>query len=137
VATRFFFDQIPSFVFNKTRTNSWINKVLRAEKKLPGKVDIIFTGDTSLLEMNRNFLSHNYYTDVISFPGEDEKKVSGDIYISIDRVKDNAGKYKVTFDLELLRVIIHGVLHLAGYTDKSPAEKKIMTGKEDRYLKIY
>lgn len=95
----------------------------------------IFCSDSYLLDINRQFLNHDYLTDIISFPlSEEGQPVEGEIYISIDRVKDNAGQYQVQFQEELLRVIFHGALHLCGYRDKTKNDKMLMRTKEDHYL---
>ncbi len=112
---------------------AWLNTVVLREGKKLGIVNFIFCSDTFLHEINVTYLQHDTYTDIITFPYS-EMLVSGDIYISTDRVKENAVKYGVPFDNELHRVIVHGVLHLCGYTDATPEEKKNMTGKENEYL---
>ena len=104
-------------------------------KKLVGDINIIFCSDDYLYEMNKIYLNHDYYTDVITFPYNIGNKIEGDIFISIDRVKDNAQIYSTTFDNELSRVIIHGILHLIGFNDKSEEEQKQMREQEDICLK--
>ncbi len=107
-----------------------------AKKKL--QVTYIFCSDEYLLNMNRQFLEHDFYTDIITFPlGETEKEIEAEIYISVDRVKDNAEKFKSDFSDELHRVIFHGVLHLMGYKDKSKADKETMRGKENEWLRKF
>ena len=100
------------------------------------EINYIFLDDNKILEINKKFLNHNYYTDIISFDNSDDKFISGDIYISIDRVKENALEQKTSFNEELPRVIIHGVLHLLGFKDKSPKEKKEMREKENQALAL-
>jgi len=119
----------------KRKLKNWIKNTVKEEGFSIGEINIIFTSDDYLLEINQKFLSHNYYTDVITFDYSDNKKISGDIFISIDRVKENAEKYKEKFFDELNRVIIHGILHLLGYKDKTSNEKDLMRKKEDFYLK--
>ena len=107
-----------------------------AKKKL--SVSYIFCSDEYLLRINQDFLRHDYYTDIITFPlSETDQKVEAEIYISIDRIRDNADKLKITFDQELHRVIFHGILHLIGYKDKTTAQKELMRRTEDIWLKAY
>ena len=120
----------------KRFTTAWIGRVLDIERKSLGEISYIFCSDTFLLEMNKKYLNHNYYTDVITFDYEVDNKVSGDIFISIDRISENSTDFKTTFVNELQRIMIHGVLHLLGYKDKNEMDKRIMTAKEDYYLKI-
>lgn len=124
----------------KLRIKKWIVKTIVTEKQQPGALNFIFCNDSFLLEINKKYLQHNYYTDIITFDYTEQadkktKIVSGDVFISIDRVKENAKGLGITFDNELKRVMIHGVLHLIGYADKAPADKKKMRKKEDNYLK--
>ncbi|MCX6259065.1 MAG: rRNA maturation RNase YbeY [Bacteroidia bacterium] len=112
----------------------WIKSVLLAEKKLPGVINIILCSDDYLLGMNKQYLKHNYFTDIISFDYSESNKISGDMFISIDRVRENAASLSVEFSDELHRVIIHGILHLLGYEDKATALKKQMRQMEDHYL---
>lgn len=105
------------------------------EKTIAGNINVILCNDRYLSDLNKKYLKHNSLTDIITFPLADEDNlVSGDIYISIDRVKENAKIFKQTTFSELTRVIIHGVLHLCGYKDKTPIEKDTMRQKEDYYL---
>lgn len=132
-----FFNQDTIFSLeNKAQITKWIQNTFQHEgidKNI--ELSIIFCSDESLLEINQQFLQHDYYTDIITFPiEEDEKHLEAELYISIDRIKDNAQKLKKTFENELHRVIIHGTLHLCGYGDKSPEEEKQMRQKEDFYL---
>ena len=112
----------------------WLDSVARKEGKILGEINIIFCSDEYLLKMNKQYLNHDYYTDVITFDYSDDQIISGDIFISVDRVKDNAQTYNQTFETELNRVIVHGILHLIGYKDKTDAEQKLMRQKEDYYL---
>ncbi len=117
---------------------SWINNVISSEKKKTGQINYTFLTDEELLEINKSFLQHNFYTDIITFPtSNSEEIISGDIFISIDRVKENAESNNVTFDNELKRVIVHGVLHLLGYDDHTDNEKIIMRRKEDYYINLF
>lgn len=113
---------------------SWLAKVVSGEGFELGDISLIFCSDDYLLEVNRQYLKHDYYTDIITFDYCVDKTVSGDLFISIDRVKDNALKESVEFKHELNRVVVHGVLHLLGYKDKQPDQKELMTKMEDKYL---
>ena len=111
-----------------------IEKVIRSEKKLPGDLSFIITTDDKLIDINREFLDHDYFTDVIAFNNNDKEIVNGEIYISLDTVRKNAHNYKVSLRNEMLRVMIHGILHLCGYTDNSIKEKETMKFKEDKWI---
>ncbi len=113
----------------------WIKNVIELEKFLPGDISIIFTSDEYLLSLNRNFLKKDYFTDIITFNYNDGRIISGDLFISIDRVKDNSISYKQKFNFELDRVILHGILHLIGYNDNTDEEIDEMRSKESFYLK--
>jgi rRNA maturation RNase YbeY len=123
---------------DKTILKKWITSVIEKKKRKAGELNFIFCSDEHLLGINKQYLDHDTYTDIITFDysKEDEKlPVSGDIFISIDRVRENAGKFSKSFENELHRVLIHGTLHLLGYKDKSKAAKEEMTKEEDRSLK--
>lgn len=122
---------------NKTLIIRWLSLSARKEKKKPGDINYIFCTDKYLLNINRKYLQHDDYTDIITFDYTVKDLISGDIYISIDRVKENAGVYKVSFQNELLRVMVHGQLHLCGYKDKSNRDAKLMREKEDYYLSLW
>jgi probable rRNA maturation factor len=115
----------------------WLVDAAKSEGKTIGEITLIFCSDEHLLEMNRQYLDHDYYTDIITFDYSGEDKISGDLFISIDRVYDNAAQNAVSRDNELKRVCVHGVLHLCGYGDKSVDEARIMRSKEDYYLDKY
>lgn len=114
--------------------SNWISKAILEEKCKEGEVNYIFCSDDYLHHLNVEFLNHDTLTDIISFDYSVGKELHGDIYISIDRVKENAAEYNVLFDDELARVLIHGVLHFCGYKDKSDLDAKLMRSKEDYYL---
>jgi rRNA maturation RNase YbeY len=119
---------------NKTQLKKWISAIIKNENKKEGKINYLFCTDKELHKINREFLNHDTYTDIITFDYSESNKVSGEIYISSERVKENSQKLKTEFESELRRVIIHGVLHLCGYKDKNPAQKKEMRDKEDDAL---
>ena len=114
----------------------WINRVVQGEDKRIGSVSYVFCSDDYLLQLNIEYLNHDTLTDIITFPYS-TSPIEGDIFISIDRVRDNATDFGVAFEQELRRVIIHGVLHLCGYGDKTDAEALVMRGKEDAALAMY
>ncbi len=116
--------------------NAWIKKVIDSEGKICGNLSFIFCSDDYLLEINRKYLNHDYLTDVITFDYVNGNVIEGDIFLSIDRIKENSKEYNTTFKSELERILIHGVLHLLGYKDKSKADKDLMTFKEDIYLNV-
>lgn len=113
---------------------NWLSNVAISEHKHIVALHYIFCSDDYLLEINNKFLRHDYYTDVITFPYQQGSMLESDIFISVDRVKENANEFLVTFDNELKRVMVHGLLHLAGYTDKSESETSLMRQKEDFYI---
>lgn len=114
--------------------SKWITRVIQTQGCTLRQVAFIFCSDDYLHQMNLEYLQHDTLTDVITFPYLSPPNVQGDIFISVDRVRDNAAAYKVTFEQELHRVIIHGVLHLCGYTDDTPETKALMTRREDQAL---
>jgi len=121
---------------NSDQLTTWIKATISAEKKELKLLNFIFCDDHYLHKINVDYLDHDTLTDVITFPyTEVDEPIQGDIYISLDRIKENAHKFEVTFLKELNRVMIHGVLHLCGYGDKSKKEEKIMREKENFYLK--
>src|SRR5688572_16537379 len=128
-----------SFNFpNRLGLKSFLNKLFRKEGIRPEAVHYIFCNDAYLLNLNRQHLNHNTYTDIITFPLSTKgEPLIAEIYISIERVKENALKFNVPFLHELHRVIFHGALHLSGYMDKKKAEIELMRKKEDQYLKSY
>lgn len=118
----------------KRAIKQWICSIVEKEGLSVGEISIAFCDDEYLLQVNRDFLQHDYYTDIITFQNPDIQGVSGDIVISVERVKENAKQLGLPFKDELHRVIIHGVLHLCGYKDKTSAQEKAMRAKEDQCL---
>jgi probable rRNA maturation factor len=132
----FFSEEISFVLKNKTVLRHWLNRVIQAEKKTTGRISYIFCSDEFLLNLNTAYLQHDTLTDILTFPsGENPVTVSGEIYISIERVRENAREFHQKFDQELKRVMIHGILHLIGYSDHGK-EKLRMTLLEDRYLEM-
>ncbi|HEY4797925.1 MAG TPA: rRNA maturation RNase YbeY [Bacteroidia bacterium] len=133
---QFFNQNIRFSIREKNRIRKNILAVIRNEKEQAGKINFIFCDDKFLLSLNKKFLRHNTYTDIITFqyPG---KKLSAEIFISFSRVKENAKQFHLPFEAELHRVMIHGALHLCGYKDKTAAQKKEMREKENFYLNLY
>lgn len=118
------------------KTARWIKDVVGAEKSEVITINFIFCSDQYLKRMNVQYLEHNTFTDVITFDYGNTSAVHGDVFISVDRVSENAGKFKSDIDDELHRVMVHGVLHLLGYSDKTKAAKTLMRKKEDAYLSL-
>lgn len=129
----FFFENIENLSINENIT-SWIEYIITHEGKKLGDINYIFCDDEYLLKINQDYLQHDYYTDIITFDYVKGKKISGDIFVSVTRVSENAPLLSKSFEEELHRVIAHGVLHLCGYKDKTKAEIKEMRNKEDFYL---
>jgi rRNA maturation RNase YbeY len=117
-------------------TSCWIKDVAATYGKKVGEIGYLFCDDNKILEVNREYLGHDYFTDIITFDYDEEEVLNGDIVISLDTVKTNAEKYGKTYDEELHRVIIHGVLHLCGINDKGPGEREIMEAAENRALSM-
>jgi len=115
----------------------WIVESMKNEGKNIEELKYIFCDDEYLLQINRQYLDHDYYTDVIGFDNSVGDDLMGDIFISVERITDNAIQNNVSFENELARVVIHGILHFAGYMDKDPEDKILMTSKEDYYLKTF
>lgn len=132
-----YFTQDTSFVFKGKRlNNSWLKMVAGSEIRRLGDISIIFCSDNYILDVNMKYLSHDYFTDIITFDYCEGKTLSGDLFISIDSVRENASFYDSEFSDELNRVIVHGLLHLIGYDDHNENDRKIMREKENYYLEI-
>lgn len=115
----------------------WLERVILNENRMIGPINFVFVSDEDLLQMNSKYLDHDYYTDILSFDYSEKHEISGDIFISVDRVKENASLYKVDCVDEIRRVMVHGVLHLLGYKDESKEDKREMREKENKNLKMF
>ncbi|HQZ24534.1 MAG: rRNA maturation RNase YbeY [Flavobacterium sp.] len=122
---------------NEEAISGWISNVIKSEGKKEGEINYIFCDDEYLLQINKEHLNHDYYTDIISFDYTVGNEINGDMFISVDRVKENAVDFNVAFDEELKRVIIHGILHYCGYKDKLEEEELLMRNKEDEKLAMF
>lgn len=123
--------------FDMRKVSTWIEEVAASYSKRVGNLNYLFVNDDEILVANRQFVNHDYYTDIITFDYSRGDKIAGDIMISVDTVASNAEKFGVAYFRELLRVIIHGVLHLVGINDKGPGEREIMEAAENKALKLY
>lgn len=121
----------------KMKVKKWISEIIKAQGQKVGDISYLFCDDDYLIQVNREYLDHDTYTDIITFDYVEGKVVSGDILISVERVKENAEKFNTTFDQELHRVIIHGILHLLGQADKSDEDAAMMRKKEDAALALW
>lgn len=127
-------EDIPFVLKHKIKIKNWISTVITSNKRNVGNINYIFCSDDYLYRINVKYLQHYTFTDVISFDYSDKNRIMGDIFISIDRIKDNSEIVNTTFDSELHRVMIHGVLHMMGYKDKTKKELLIMRKMEDKCL---
>jgi len=129
--------EIPFLLSNEEVYSNWISSAIASENKVAGEINYIFCSDDYLLSINRQYLNHDTLTDIISFDYSVGNVLQGDIFISIERVKENAVDFNVLFEEELKRVMIHGVLHYCGYKDKSAKEEVIMRSKEEEKMKMF
>lgn len=136
MAISFFTDgdgvQMPAI--KKADVRNWIKEVAALHGKRVGEVSYIFCNDDKILEVNRQYLQHDYYTDIITFDYTEGDKIAGDLFISLDTVRSNAEQFGQSYETELHRVIIHGILHLCGINDKGPGEREIMEANENQAL---
>jgi rRNA maturation RNase YbeY len=121
---------------DRSLIRTWINEVISREGKTLGDIAYHFCSDAHLLTINQTFLKHDTFTDIVTFDYSEDPLLSGEIFISVERIKENAQKFTVSMKDELHRVMIHGILHLCGYGDKTPSQKAVMTGKEDFCLSL-
>jgi probable rRNA maturation factor len=136
-SVHFFYNEVRFKLKNPRKVSSWIKRVVEKEGASIKEINYVFCSDSYLLTLNQGFLRHNTLTDIITFDNSEEQSVlEGEIYVSIERIKENAKGYEVPFEDELSRVMIHGVLHLLGYKDKKPSEKALMRKKEEACLSL-
>ncbi len=133
-----------SFTYQKTNSllneevhREWLNKVVQIEGYIISDIAYIMTSDEELLALNKEFLNHDYYTDILTFDRSEYKRLCGDIFISLERVEENASTHQVDREEELRRVMVHGLLHMMGYKDASEEDKKEIRKKEDHYLRMF
>jgi rRNA maturation RNase YbeY len=129
---QFFYENLPESV--SADYKKWLEDIILSEKKKLGEINYIFCDDEYLLKINQDYLQHDYYTDIITFDYVKGKTISGEIFVSLQRISDNASTLSKNYEEELRRVLAHGILHLLGYKDKSEEEEKEMRRKEDFYL---
>jgi rRNA maturation RNase YbeY len=122
---------------NEQGFSKWISEVILSENKKEGEINYIFCDDDYLLEINQQYLNHDTLTDIISFDYSVGNEINGDIFVSVERVKENASDYKVTFHEEIQRVLVHGILHYCGYKDKTETDELIMRSKEEEKMKMF
>ncbi len=121
----------------ETDFSDWISRILESEGAILGHLNYIFCSDDYLLQMNRQYLSHDSFTDILTFDYSDGGRITGDVFISLDRVRENAASFGQGFDVEMLRVMSHGILHLLGYGDKTEDESKRMRLKEEEKIELF
>lgn len=134
MAVSFYTEGIDLPAINKTTIRNWVKQVAELHGKRVGGISYIFCNDEKILEVNVQYLQHDYYTDIITFDYTEGDKISGDLFISLDTVKTNAEQFGQDYNTELHRVIIHGILHLCGINDKGPGEREIMEAEENKAL---
>lgn len=122
---------------DETIYSDWISKVISSENRDEGEINYIFCDDDYLIELNQQYLDHDTLTDIISFDYSEGNELHGDVFISVERVRDNAMDFNVAFDEELKRVLVHGILHYCGYKDKSEEDEKLMRQKEEEKMKMF
>jgi len=133
----FNYEDVDYRIQDEDKIKSWINNVILLEQKKPSNLCYIFCSDEYLLNVNQQYLNHDYYTDIITFDYVEDNNISGDMFISIDRTQDNAKTFGVSRETELNRVIIHGVLHLIGYDDLTDEQEEQIHAMEDKCLKLF
>lgn len=136
MSIQYFSEDVPFPKLKRRVTSKWIKQVIASEEKRVGDISFIFCSDSYLLDVNKKYLEHDYFTDIITFDYVEGLVISGDIFISVDRVNENSVEFKTTVTDELNRILIHGILHLLGYKDKQKKDKLLMTEKEDFYLNV-
>lgn len=135
----FFYEDVPFTLESPSVTQHWIESIISDHDSTVEAINFIFCSDDYLLNINRSYLEHDYYTDIITFDNREpgDVAIESDIFISIDRIQDNAGDMNISFDRELHRVVIHGILHLLGWNDKTDDQKRVMREKEEACLSLH
>ena len=133
----YFFEDTDFKLKNRTKIKKWLKLVAESEVFSLGALSVIFCSDNYILDINQRFLQHDYFTDIITFDYSEGEKISGDLFISVDSVRENSIEYETEFEEELHRVIVHGVLHLIGYDDHTDEDIRTMRSKENYYLSLY
>lgn len=133
----YFFEDTDFKLKNKTKIKKWLKLVAESEVFSLGALSVIFCSDNYILDINQRFLQHDYFTDIITFDYSEGEKISGDLFISVDSVRENSIEYETEFEEELHRVIVHGVLHLIGYDDHTDEDIRTMRSKENYYISLY
>jgi probable rRNA maturation factor len=134
----FFSENVDFDLPRPLKTKKWLKTTSESEGYEINELNYIFCSDEYLLEINKQYLDHDYFTDIITFDNsEEDNKLEGDIYVSIDRVRENAATFHVDFETELRRVLVHGLLHLTGYGDADEEQKSLMRAKENQYLTLF
>ena len=136
MAIAYYAEEVKLPAIKKKAVGDWIRKVASLYGKRTGDISYIFCSDEKILEVNKQYLQHDYYTDIISFDYTEGTKISGDLFISLDTVKSNSENFGTVYTEELHRIILHGILHLCGINDKGPGEREIMTQKENEALAL-
>lgn len=136
MAISFYSEGVELPAINQEAVSSWVREVTKTYGKKTGHISYIFCSDEKILEVNRQYLQHDYYTDIITFDYTEGNKISGDLFISLDTVKTNSDTFHTPYNEELHRTIIHGILHLCGINDKGPGEREIMEANENKALSI-
>ena len=137
MSIQFTADDIDFTLPHSTSISNWIEKIVSLHEGGIAEIVYIFCSDERLLEINKSSLSHDYYTDIITFPYKQGTEIESDIFISVDRVRENAKQFDTAFETELLRVIAHGLLHLTGYADKTEDEKSVMRKQEEEAIELF
>lgn len=137
MAITFYAEDVELPRIKKRTVSNWIKEVAATYDKKVGDISYIFCSDEKILEVNRQYLQHDYYTDIITFDYTEGNKISGDLFISLDTVKTNSAEFKTKYEEELNRTIIHGILHLCGIDDKGPGEREIMEAHENTALSLF
>lgn len=136
MAVSFYTEGVDLPAINKTNIRNWVKQVAEIHNMRVGEISYIFCDDEKILEVNKQYLQHDYYTDIITFDYTEGNKIAGDLFISLDTVRTNAEQFGQEYNTELHRVIIHGILHLCGINDKGPGEREIMEAEENKALAL-